>query len=98
MRHVLAARAYHDSQGGDHKRSVLRMADQTLRNRWFIMTQVMGRDTPRDGLDLALMHLFLLVAQLRHRSGWSRVVPMLAGWSLALWKLNRPSGPPARHE
>jgi glycosyltransferase involved in cell wall biosynthesis len=91
MWHVLAARVLHDSQGGDHKRNIRRMADQTLRNRWFIMTKVMGKDTPRDVLDLVLMHMFLLIAQFRYRSGWTRVFPMLAGWFIALCKLRHSS-------
>lgn len=87
LKHVRDARVFHDSQGGDHKRNLIRVADQTLRNRWYIMTKVMGQDTPRDALDLALMHGFQLLAQLRSPADWSRIPLMLTGWCIALWKL-----------
>lgn len=85
--HVPAARAIHDSQGGDHKRSLRARADQGLRNRWFIMTRVMGKDTPRDALDFALMHGFTLLSLLRSPSLWRYLMPNFLGMMQGAWKL-----------
>ena len=87
MWHVRAARCIHDSQGGSHKRSRIRLADQGLRNRHYIMTRVMGKDTPRDHLDFALMFAFSLMSLLRRPASWPCVLPNLAGYLLAVWKL-----------
>jgi glycosyltransferase involved in cell wall biosynthesis len=85
--HVRDARCFHDSQGGSHKSSQHRIADQSLRNRWFIMTQVMGRDTPGDMLDFVVMHLFTLLSRLSRPSQWRFLLPNIAGYSQAVWKL-----------
>lgn len=87
MWHVRAARAIHDSQGGAHKRSRSRMADQGLRNRYYILTRIMGRDTIRDHLDFALMHIFTLVSLLRQPRDWKYLIPNLFGITQAIWKL-----------
>jgi GT2 family glycosyltransferase len=95
MYHVRAARAVHDSQGGDHKSNFVKHADQTLRNRYFIMTRVMGKDSLRDVLNLALMHAFIGISQLRHVKTWRRAGCMMLGWSLAIYKMaTQPAHPP----
>lgn len=96
MYHVRAARAVHDSQGGDHKRSFIKHADQTLRNRYFIMTRVMGKDTFRDMLNLAVMQTFILMSQLIHIRTWRRAGCMCIGWGLAIYKMATQPAPPAR--
>jgi glycosyltransferase involved in cell wall biosynthesis len=87
MFHVPAACAIHDSQGGDHKRSMRVRADQGLRNRFYIMTRVMGKDTPRDVFDFALMFAFILASLLSSPSQWSYLLPNLAGMLQGTWKL-----------
>lgn len=94
--HVRAARAVHDSQGGDHKRSFVKHADQTLRNRYFIMTRVMGKDTFRDMLNLTVMQTFILTSQLIHIRTWRRAGCMCVGWGLAIYKMATRPAPPAR--
>jgi GT2 family glycosyltransferase len=90
--HVRDARCYHDSQGGDHKRSLRRLADQGLRNRYFIMTQVMGKTTLRDRFDFALIYAFTLLCHLSRPSEWSYLWPKATGYLQAMWKLlNEPS-------
>lgn len=85
--HVRDARCFHDSQGGSHKRSLLRMADQRMRNRWYIMTRVMGRDTPGDALDFAAMHLFSLISLMSRPSQWKGGLAEVAGYCKAIWKI-----------
>jgi GT2 family glycosyltransferase len=85
--HAPAARAIHNSQGGDHKSSMLRRADQSLRNRYYIMTRIMGKVTLRDHFDFALMHLFTLASLLRRRHTWPALLPTTAGYCQALFKL-----------
>lgn len=85
--HVRDAHCLHDSQGGEHKRSRCKLADQGLRNRYHIMTQIMGKGTLRDHFDFALMHAFTLLSLLSRRPDWSAVVPTVLGWMLALTKM-----------
>jgi GT2 family glycosyltransferase len=85
--HAPAARAIHNSQGGDHKASISRRADQSLRNRYHIMTRIMGKQSPRDHLDFTLMHLFTLASLLRCRRTWSALIPTTVGYCQALFKL-----------
>ncbi len=85
--HVCAARCFHDSHGGDHKRSARRLADQGLRNRYYIMTRLMGKDTPRDHFDFGLMLAFMLLGNLKRPGQWPQVLRSLAGYAQALWKL-----------
>lgn len=85
--HVRAARAVHDSQGGAHKRSLSRLADQGLRNRYYIMTQVMGRQSLRDHFDFALMMIFGLASLMTRPSQWQQVPPIVVGYCQAILKL-----------
>ena len=73
------ARIYHDSQPGDHKRSVVTISEMELVNRYFVMTQIMGQRNLRDYGKLALWELFQLA-----------VCALQAGpcnWSRAAWKI-----------
>lgn len=87
MWHVRAARCIHDSQGGSHKRSRRALADQGLRNRYYILTRVMGRDTPRDHLNFALMLGFGLLSLIRHPSQWRALLQIILGYAQAVWSL-----------
>jgi glycosyltransferase involved in cell wall biosynthesis len=90
MWHVRAARAIHDSQGGSHKRSRRRMAEQGLLNRYYILTRIMGRDAIRDHVDFAVMNVFTLVSLLRQPRDWKFLIPNMLGISLGLWKICSP--------
>ncbi len=85
--HVRDARCYHDSQGGSHKRSRRALADQGLRNRYYIMTRVMGRHTPRDHLNFALMLGFGLLSLAPHPSKWLDLFQTIIGYAQAAWTL-----------
>jgi GT2 family glycosyltransferase len=87
--HVRAARAIHDSQGGSHKRSLVRLADQGIRHRYYIMTRIMGRDTPRDVLNFIVMWLFSLTSLLRSPRTWKYLAPNIAGYLTAVWKISQ---------
>ena len=87
MYHVPAARAIHDSQGGDHKRSARVRSEQGLRNRYYIMTRVMGKRTVRDHFDFALMHAFILASMFRSARTWPLILPTLGGYFQGIWKL-----------
>jgi hypothetical protein len=87
MFHVPRARAVHDSQGGDHTRSARVRSDQTLRNRYFIMTRIMGKSTIRDHFDFVLMHAFIVASLLRRPRTWALIPSTLAGHVQALSKI-----------
>ena len=85
--HATGARCFHDSQGGDHKRSLIRIATQGLVNRYWIMTQVMEKTSVRDHFDFALMHGFSVLSLLSRPREWRHVLPVLAGYAQGVWKL-----------
>ena len=85
--HATGARCFHDSQGGDHKRSLVRMATQGLMNRHWIMTQVMDHTSARDYFDFAVMLLFGVASLLRRPSTWSDAARVSIGYVAGTWRL-----------
>ena len=85
--HARDARCFHDSQGGDHKRSRLRLAEQGMRNRYYIMTHVMGKRGIRDHFDFALMLVFGLASLVRKPSQWGTTAVIAAGYLKGAWRL-----------
>lgn len=85
--HVRDARCYHDSQGGEHKSSLCRSAEQGVRNRHYIMTHIMGKDSARDHLDFALLHLFYLGTLALKGPDRGRFFPVLMGYVLGFGRL-----------
>lgn len=63
------ARIFHDSQGGDHKRSQSVLAKMELVNRHHIMTQILGLRSPRAYFNLVLAQAFTLAGSLRQPGG-----------------------------
>ncbi|MBD2001065.1 glycosyltransferase family 2 protein [Leptolyngbya sp. FACHB-541] len=83
------ARIFHDSQPGDHKNSHYVLAKMELLNRYFVMTQVLERQTLKDHLKLAVLQLFELVALLQTFKGWRSLPSVLIGKAeglLQLWQ------------
>ncbi len=85
--HVRDARCFHDSQGGEHKSSLRRTAEQGVRNRHYIMTRIMGKDSVRDHLDFALLHLFYVGALALKGTAPGRFLPVLTGYVQGFGKL-----------
>ncbi len=85
--HARDARCFHDSQGGTHKRSIVALADQGLRNRHYILTNVMGRDTPGELFEFAVMLGFGLLSLLQRPTEWPTVYLTLVGYARGIWKL-----------
>jgi glycosyltransferase involved in cell wall biosynthesis len=59
------ARIFHDSQPGDHKRSIVDLSAMELTNRHFVMTTVLGRRGVMDYLRLFTFEMFSLLSTLR---------------------------------
>ncbi len=85
--HARDARCFHDSQGGTHKRSLLRLAEQGLLNRHYIMTRVMGKTGVRDHFNFVLMLGFGLASLLRKPSAWSEAAIVFGGYLKGTWRL-----------
>lgn len=81
------ARIFHDSQPGDHKNSHYVLAKMELINRHFVMTQVLGRQTLKDHLKLAVLQLFELAALLQTLKGWRSLPSVLVGKAEGLIQL-----------
>jgi hypothetical protein len=81
------ARIFHDSQAGDYKSDHRLLSCMELRNRHFIMTQVLGRCTIIDHLKLAFWELFSLVSVATRRSNWGSIPSILAGKLSGAWQI-----------
>jgi glycosyltransferase involved in cell wall biosynthesis len=56
------ARIFHDSQPGAHKKGVFDLSRMQLVNRYYVMTKILARTSPKDHLKLLLWELFGLVS------------------------------------
>ena len=94
------ARIFHDSQPGDHKNNPVVLSRMSMVNRYYVMTQVLGRTQPRDYLKFATLQLFETAAAINTDRGW-KSVPAAAWGKLSglkeLWQLQQTSeaDPPA---
>ena len=72
------ARYIHLNAGGDHKSDVRKIASMNLVNRHYVMTQVMGKTSFTDYLQLAAMIAFGMLAPLK-RGQWGVFATQLVG-------------------
>lgn len=88
------ARIFHDSQPGDHKSNPAVLAQMSLVNRHFVMTQLLHRRTLSDHAKLALLQAFDIAASLQTAKGWSELPAVLAGKLSGVVKImGKPSDP-----
>jgi len=73
------ARIFHDSQPGSHKSDPRALAEMQLMNRHFVMTKLLGRNTPGDYLKLIAFELFSMASSLRSQTGRSTLPQTLLG-------------------
>ena len=78
------ARIFHDSQGGEHKRSQAELAKMELVNRHHIMTQILGLRSPLAQSKLLLAQAFTLAGSLRQPGGLRAFPARLWGKLLGL--------------
>ena len=78
------ARIFHDSQGGDHKRSQAALAKMEIVNRHHIMTKILGLRSLRAHLNLILTQAFTLAGTLRQPGGLRAFPARLWGKLLGL--------------
>lgn len=79
-----AARAYHDSRPADYKSRVFAREKMETVNRWFVMRQVMGRDSLAWDLRQFAFQVLMLIAPLGRAEGWARLPAALAGKAAGL--------------
>ncbi len=73
------ARIFHDTQPGEHKRSVSAIAGMSVRNRFYVATRVLGRSGFETWWQLAIWETFCGVAGIRNPGrGW-----LLRSWGAA---------------
>jgi GT2 family glycosyltransferase len=73
------ARIFHDSQPGNHKADIKKIARMELINRQFIMTQIMGRTGFLNHAKLFVFECWGIVTSLGNAAGWQKLLPVLAG-------------------
>ncbi|MEO0855076.1 MAG: glycosyltransferase family 2 protein, partial [Cyanobacteria bacterium J06648_11] len=73
------ARIYHDSQPGDHKNNAAVLAKMDLVNRYYVMTQILERQTADDRVKLVAQQLFSVAASLTSPRGWIELPLVLWG-------------------
>ena len=81
------ARIFHDSQGGDHKRSEVRLSKMEFVNRHHIMTQILGLRSARAHFNLLLAQAFTLAGSVRQRGGLRAFPARLWGKLLGVGKI-----------
>lgn len=79
LANVRRARIFHDSQPADYKADELSRSCMELRNRHFIMTQVLGKHGFIDYARLALWELFSLASSMASQSGLKALPYILRG-------------------
>jgi glycosyltransferase involved in cell wall biosynthesis len=73
------ARIFHDSQPGRHKANAAELAEMQLSNRFYVMTQILGRTRVRDYLKLIAFELFSMASLLRGAEGRSILAATVVG-------------------
>ena len=81
------ARIYHDSQPGTHKNNIYATAKMELINRYYVMTNVLGRKSFSDHLKLIAFQIFGVITPLRTSNGWRNLLPSASGKIAAIISL-----------
>ncbi len=84
LANVRGARIIHNSQPGAHKDDTVKRSAMELRNRLFVMEEVLGQTEAADYLGLLLWESFGLVSGIASRDGARHFVPSLIGKIQAL--------------
>ncbi|WP_431705920.1 glycosyltransferase family 2 protein [Geminocystis sp. CENA526] len=79
LANVRTAKIFHDSQPGDHKKSVFVLSKMELVNRHYVMTQVLERNTLDDYFKLFVLQLFGILSSLQSFQGWLNLLAMIMG-------------------
>jgi hypothetical protein len=64
---VRTAKIFHDSQSGAHKDNIQEMEKMELMNRYYVMTNIMGRTRILDHWKLLILELFMLLSSPQKR-------------------------------
>lgn len=84
LANVRTARIIHNSQPGAHKDDVVQRSAMELRNRLYVMEELLRQNEMPDYLRLLLWELFGLVSSLTSRDGARHLLPSLRGKLQAL--------------
>jgi GT2 family glycosyltransferase len=85
LANVRSARIVHRSQAGQHKADVAAIASMELRNRRYVMTEVLKRRSFSDYVRLSLWECFTIASSLANRDGFRNLPKVLAGKLHALF-------------
>ena len=85
------ARIVHDSQPGEHKNDASKLAAMELRNRRYVMTEVLQRRRPLDYIRLGLWECFTVASTLTSGPGWRNFPRVLSGKIQALLSRAKPA-------
>ena len=73
------ARIFHDSQPGSHKNNAGVLAKMDLVNRYYVMTEVLGRKQAGDYVKLGVLQLFAIAALFGSLGNWRSFPSVLLG-------------------
>ena len=73
------ARIFHDSQPGSHKNNVGVLAKMDLVNRYYVMTEVLGRKQAGDYFKLGVLQLFAIAALFGSLGNWRSFPSVVVG-------------------
>ena len=93
LANVRTARVYHDSQPGSHKSNLRNLAAMELRNRHYVMSQVLRRTASMDYARLAAWEMFAVASILRSAGPATAWNHLLGKWDAICEPYGR-VGPP----
>ena len=73
------ARIFHDSQPGSHKNNPGVLARMELVNRYYVMTEILGRKAMGDYFKLAVLQLFAIAALFGSQGNWRSFPSVVLG-------------------
>ncbi len=79
------AKIFHDSQPGDHKNSVHKISKMEMINRYYIMTQVLGKTKIKDYLKFLIFEMWNIISSLNSSRGRNSGIRVLSGKFSALF-------------
>ena len=84
---VPRARIYHDSQPGEHKKSVTGLAAMELVNKHFVMRSVLGRKGITDYFKFAVMMGFQFAGTIACKRGLGEAPARITGFGIGIYRI-----------
>jgi glycosyltransferase involved in cell wall biosynthesis len=89
LANVRSAKIYHDSQPGDHKRSLMVLSKMELVNRYYVMTRILNRTGFKNIFKLVVTEFYKVTAYLQSPQGVTKLPAVITGKLLGIVEIIR---------